>query len=171
MSEDYARLREDASSVKDVVDAREGICMLIDYLYNWHLLFANSRLFEQALPIDQEDDEDISSEASTLLSSGVPSSHHNHQHHHKHQRQQYHQNAEDEETSTSRTGVLGTIFSGETILRMGLFAGMVAVVCLAVVRAMDGEFSPGLVAGGGLMMIMCLVVGKRDLWRGRMAIG
>lgn len=43
MSEDdYARLGEDASSVKDcVVDAREGICMLIDRLYNWHVLFAN----------------------------------------------------------------------------------------------------------------------------------
>lgn len=54
---------------------------------------------------------------------------------------------------------------------MGLFAGMVGVVCLAVVRAMEGEFSPGLVGGGGLMMIMCLVVGKRDLWRGGMAIG
>ncbi|UKZ58891.1 uncharacterized protein TrAtP1_000213 [Trichoderma atroviride] len=125
MSQDYARLGEDAASVKDVVDAREGI----------------------SLPIDRDDDEDISSEASTLLSSGVPSSHHHH--HHKHHRQQYYQTAENEEASTSRTGILGTIFSGETILRMGLSAGMVAVVCLAVVRAMEGEFSPGLVAGGG----------------------
>ncbi|PON25815.1 hypothetical protein TGAM01_v205252 [Trichoderma gamsii] len=144
----YARLGEDTSSVKDVVDAREGI----------------------SLPLDQDDDEDISSEASTLLSSGVPS-HPNHQLHHKHQRQQYHQDAENEETSPSRTGVLARIFGGEVILRIGLFAGMVVVVCLAVVRSMEGEFSPGLVAGGGLMMIMCLVVGKRDLWRGGMAIG
>ncbi|KAL7902704.1 hypothetical protein HDV63DRAFT_362474 [Trichoderma sp. SZMC 28014] len=147
MSEgNYARLGEDASSVKDVVDAREGI----------------------ALAIDQEDDEDISSEASTLLSGGVPSSHH---HHHKHQRQQHHQTSEDDENGNSQTGLLSRIFGGEAVMRIGLFAGMVAVVCLAVVRAMEGEFSPGLVAGGGLMMIMCLVIGKRDLWRGGMAIG
>lgn len=169
MSEgDYARSGEDASSVKDVVDAQEGICMLIDCLVIGTFCLLTLVFSFQALPIDQEDDEDISSEASTLLSSGVQSSHHHH-HHHKHQRQ--HQASEDEETSTSRTGFLASIFGGEAILRIGLFAGMVAVVCLAVVKAMEGEFSPGLVAGGGLMMIMCLVVGKRDLWRGGMAIG
>ncbi|KAL6910219.1 hypothetical protein GGI43DRAFT_389589 [Trichoderma evansii] len=150
MSEnDYARFGEDASSVRNGgVDAQEGI----------------------SLPIDQDDDEDISSEASTLLSSGGTSSHLHHHHHHKHQRQQCHQDV-DNEVSTSRNGFLTTIFGGDVLLRIGLFAGMVAVVCLAVVRAMEGEFSPGLVAGGGLMMVMCLVVGKRDLWRGGMAIG
>lgn len=133
--------------------------------------FANEGLFffflcNQALPIEQDDDdEDISSEASTLLSSGGPSSHHP-----KLRREQHHQYVEGDE-SGSRTGYLKRNFGGEAIVRTGLFAGMVVVVCLAVVRAMEGEFSPGLVAGGGLMMIMCLVVGKRDLWRGGMAIG
>ncbi|PTB43570.1 hypothetical protein M441DRAFT_56571 [Trichoderma asperellum CBS 433.97] len=143
--EDSTRPGEDASSLKDyVVDAQEGI----------------------SLPIEQhDDDEDISSEASTLLSSA---GHHNH--HPKHRREQHHQHVEGDESS-SRTGYLTRNFGGEAILRMGLCAGMVVVVCLAVVRAVEGEFSPGLVAGGGLMMIMCLVVGKRDLWRGGMAIG
>lgn len=167
--EDSTRPGEDASSLKDyVVDAQEGICMLICYLYNWDVLFANDGLFfcNQALPIEQhDDDEDISSEASTLLSSA---GHHNH--HPKHRREQHHQHVEGDESS-SRTGYLTRNFGGEAILRMGLCAGMVVVVCLAVVRAVEGEFSPGLVAGGGLMMIMCLVVGKRDLWRGGMAIG
>jgi hypothetical protein len=127
--------------------------------------------FVQALPIDQDDDEDISSEASTLLSNGDRSPHHNNQHHHKHQPNQLHQNTNNEGSSSSRTWFLARVFGGEAILRTGLFAGMVAVVCLAVVRSIEGVFSPGLVAGGGLMMIMCLVVGKRDLWRGGMAIG
>lgn len=142
------------------------------YLCNWDFLVTNSGFFllHQAVPIDQDDDEDISSEASTLLSSGETSSHHHGHHHHKHRRQQHHQDVENE-GSGSRTGFPRTVLGGDVLARIGLFAGMVAVVCLAVVRALEGKFSPGLVAGGGLMMVICLVVGKRDLWRGGMAIG
>jgi hypothetical protein len=64
---------------------------------------------------------------------------------------------------------LGAIFNGEAMLRIGLLAGMAVMVVMAVARAMGGDFSPGLVGGGGLMMILCLVMNKRDS-RGGLAI-
>ncbi|KAM0247256.1 hypothetical protein ACHAQJ_009907 [Trichoderma viride] len=145
MSGDDGNPGDDASSLKDsVVDAQEGI----------------------SLPIvhdDDDDDEEIS-EASTLLPSRGPSS------------LVAQQRQQDDEAEEGQVGpwmkmkrFLGMIFSAVGMLRMGLFAGMAAMVILAVMRAMGGEFSPGLVAGGGLMMILCLVVNKRDA-RGGLAI-
>ncbi|KAL6808868.1 hypothetical protein GGI42DRAFT_224370 [Trichoderma sp. SZMC 28013] len=61
----------------------------------------------------------------------------------------------------------GNILSGEGLLRVGLLVAMLVMVGLAVVRALKGKFSPGLVAGGGLMMVMCILVSKREL-RGRL---
>ncbi|KAL6699109.1 hypothetical protein J3F84DRAFT_364936 [Trichoderma pleuroticola] len=74
------------------------------------------------------------------------------------------QEVEQQQNSPRRRG---NILSGEGLLRVGLFVAMLAMVGLAVVRAMRGEFSPGLVAGGGLMMVMCILVSKREL-RGRL---
>lgn len=62
---------------------------------------------------------------------------------------------------------IGNILSCEGLLRVGLLVVMLAMVGLAVVRALKGKFSPGLVAGGGLMMVMCILVNKREL-RGRL---
>ncbi|EHK24312.1 uncharacterized protein TRIVIDRAFT_61111 [Trichoderma virens Gv29-8] len=56
----------------------------------------------------------------------------------------------------------------EEMLRVGMLVATVAVVGLTVVRALKGKFSPGLLAGGGLMMVMCILVNKREL-RGQLA--
>lgn len=62
---------------------------------------------------------------------------------------------------------MGNILSCEGLLRVGLLVVMLAMVGLAIVRALKGKFSPGLVAGGGFMMVMCILVNKREL-RGRL---
>ncbi|KAL6826718.1 hypothetical protein J3E69DRAFT_244696 [Trichoderma sp. SZMC 28015] len=74
------------------------------------------------------------------------------------------QDHEQERNSSRR---MGNILSCEGLLRAGLLVVMLAMVGLAVVRALKGKFSPGLVAGGGLMMVMCILVNKREL-RGRL---
>lgn len=76
--------------------------------------------------------------------------------------QQQQQGAEGEEGSIWWT-LVRAIFSAEGMLRMGLLAAMAATVGLAVARALEGVFSPGLVGGGGLLMILCLVANKREL--------
>ncbi|KAL7821264.1 hypothetical protein V8C44DRAFT_314027 [Trichoderma aethiopicum] len=58
----------------------------------------------------------------------------------------------------------------ETALSLLLLAGMMAMVLLAVVRAMRGGFSPGLLVGGGLMVVLCAVVHRREV-RGRVMRG
>lgn len=58
----------------------------------------------------------------------------------------------------------------ETALSLLLLAGMMTMVLLAVVRAMRGGFSPGLLVGGGLMVVLCAVVDRREV-RGRVMRG
>ncbi|KAL6880856.1 hypothetical protein J3F83DRAFT_9272 [Trichoderma novae-zelandiae] len=79
------------------------------------------------------------------------------------------QSTEGEEEAASRrtTRTRLGIFRGETIVRMLMLAGMAAMVVIAVVRALGGGFSPGLVGGGGLMMVLCFVVCRREV-RGRL---
>ncbi|KAH0494460.1 hypothetical protein TgHK011_001078 [Trichoderma gracile] len=60
-----------------------------------------------------------------------------------------------------------TVFNRETALRMLMLAGTTAMVLLAVVRALRGGFSPGLLVGGGLMIVLCAVVDRREV-RGRL---
>lgn len=74
------------------------------------------------------------------------------------------QDHEQERNSSRR---MGNILSCEGLLRVGLLVVMLAMVGLAIVRALKGKFSPGLVAGGGFMMVMCILVNKREL-RGRL---
>ncbi|KAL7783671.1 hypothetical protein V8C43DRAFT_293467 [Trichoderma afarasin] len=74
------------------------------------------------------------------------------------------QDHEQERNSSRR---MGNILSCEGLLRVGLLVVMLAMVGLAIVRALRGKFSPGLVAGGGFMMVMCILVNKREL-RGRL---
>ncbi|KAL7912621.1 hypothetical protein GGI35DRAFT_257037 [Trichoderma velutinum] len=74
------------------------------------------------------------------------------------------QEQEQQQNSSRRRG---NILSCEGLLRIGLFVAMLVMVGLAVVRALKGKFSPGLVAGGGLAMVMCILVNKREL-RGRL---
>jgi hypothetical protein len=68
---------------------------------------------------------------------------------------------------TWRTTGIIIIFNGEAVLRMLMLAGMTALVLLAVVRAIKGGFSPGLLVGGGLMMVLCIVADRREV-RGRL---
>ncbi|KAL6821624.1 hypothetical protein V8C40DRAFT_250576 [Trichoderma camerunense] len=74
---------------------------------------------------------------------------------------------QEEEQQRDSSRRMGTILSCEGLLRVGLLVVMLAMVGLAIVRALKGKFSPGLVAGGGFMMIMCILVNKREL-RGRL---
>ncbi|KAL7822651.1 hypothetical protein V8C26DRAFT_252209 [Trichoderma gracile] len=60
-----------------------------------------------------------------------------------------------------------TVFNRERALRMLMLAGTTAMVLLAVVRALRGGFSPGLLVGGGLMIVLCAVVDRREV-RGRL---
>ncbi|KAL7963770.1 hypothetical protein V8C34DRAFT_266524 [Trichoderma compactum] len=82
------------------------------------------------------------------------------------QRQEEEEEQQQQQQQNSPTR-RGSVLSGEGLLRVGLFVAMLAMVGLAVVGALKGKFSPGLVAGGGLMMVMCILVSKREL-RGRL---
>ncbi|PTB57026.1 hypothetical protein M431DRAFT_493501 [Trichoderma harzianum CBS 226.95] len=77
------------------------------------------------------------------------------------------QRQEEEEQQPNSSRRMGHILNCEGLLRVGLLVVMLAMVGLAIVRALKGKFSPGLVAGGGFMMVMCILVNKREL-RGRL---
>ncbi|KAM6480363.1 hypothetical protein HDV62DRAFT_109245 [Trichoderma sp. SZMC 28011] len=77
------------------------------------------------------------------------------------------QSQEEEQQQRNSPRRMGNILSCEGLLRVGLLVVMLAMVGLAIVRALKGKFSPGLVAGGGFMMVMCILVNKREL-RGRL---
>ncbi|KAL7792174.1 hypothetical protein V8C37DRAFT_131237 [Trichoderma ceciliae] len=155
---------DDASSLKDcVVDAEQGTSLPI---------VQDDDDDEEGEEEEEEEEEEIS-EASTLVPSrGSASLIAQSWQQQQEERDDEEEGGEEEEGGprVKMRRLLGVIFSGEGMLKMGMLGAMAVMVVWAVVRAMEGVFSPGLVGGGGLMMILCIVVNKRDS-RGGLVIG
>ncbi|KAL7937313.1 hypothetical protein V8C35DRAFT_178292 [Trichoderma chlorosporum] len=133
-------------------------------------LLARQAIFTSLLDGDGNgndiEDEDVS-ETSTLLPTSLVSSSLTAQPWPRHADDGNEEGHDGQRRRTSWRRFLGSVFSWEGTLRMGMFAAMLAMVGLAVARALKGMFSPGLVGGGGMMMVMCILVNRREL-RGRL---